>query len=325
MDKRHLRMLVLASCLALCLLTVTYGTVAKVRATASPKLAITFDDGYLSTYNLAYPYLDDLDIPATVAIASFNVSSTFEGMTMLSWEQIEELSNAGWCIASHGTGTQVATGTTFGGYGLNSTEKIILDEFNGTATDAFETNLGFTPSVHVYAWGNHQNATVRMYIANYYDNAWSGYLFGNMYDDWDIIDLSNDTQLEGMQYRAPRFVVDGIYANKTNEEATIAKNEAFIDRLVANGSDFAGALVFHHLTDTPRGGAYSDITPYVFVETVAYAREQGVDFVTLEDLDTYFGSGIGGSVMDTVDQWIPAILSLTMVSVAFGFIHKFTD
>lgn len=332
MKKRSFGSTVVAAFLLLGLCFSVFGMVARAQLTSDPKLALTFDDGYQSTYTLAFPYLDVLDIPATVSIAAMNVSDTFEGITTMTWDEIDDLDDHGWTVASHGTGTQAVDppGSTFGGYGINSTEKIIVDEFNETTTDLFEAGLGWVPSTHVYAWGNHQNATVRMYLAGYYDNAWSGFGYGNMYDDWDIVDLSNDTITEGNRYRVPRFCVDPVYENKSNEATIIAQGQGFIDRLVANGSDFAGVLIFHHITDSPRWNGstaagvmrYNDMTPYVFVEIVDYARAAGVDFVTLGALESYFTGGASGAMSDLIDDWIPTILSFAMLGIVFGYLKK---
>lgn len=78
--------------------------------------AVTFDDGFSSVLDVAYPILSSLGVPATVFVVTDfvdcrlrawrGVDRWLEGphereLRSLSWEQLNELADAGWEIGSH--------------------------------------------------------------------------------------------------------------------------------------------------------------------------------------------------------------------------------
>jgi peptidoglycan/xylan/chitin deacetylase (PgdA/CDA1 family) len=84
---------------------------------ASRTLAITFDDAYGSVFELAFPLLRGLGVPATVfvptAFAGSSAPMSWPGIDQwldgayeaelgcMSWEQLAELGEAGWEVGSH--------------------------------------------------------------------------------------------------------------------------------------------------------------------------------------------------------------------------------
>jgi len=62
-------------------------------------IAITFDDGYLSIYDTAFPMLQALDFPFTVFINTQPINNGLPGY--MSWEQVRAMSDAGVTIANH--------------------------------------------------------------------------------------------------------------------------------------------------------------------------------------------------------------------------------
>jgi peptidoglycan/xylan/chitin deacetylase (PgdA/CDA1 family) len=78
--------------------------------------AVTFDDGFRSVHDRAFPVLSDLGVPATVFVCTALVNSQGphplgyerwrdtpyrEELMLASWEEIARLADSGWEIGSH--------------------------------------------------------------------------------------------------------------------------------------------------------------------------------------------------------------------------------
>jgi peptidoglycan/xylan/chitin deacetylase (PgdA/CDA1 family) len=86
-------------------------------APAGKRVAVTFDDAYLSVYELAFPLLSRLGVPATVFVPTGHVGANhpmswpgidhwLDGewrseLRGASWDQLRELAEADWEIGSH--------------------------------------------------------------------------------------------------------------------------------------------------------------------------------------------------------------------------------
>jgi len=73
-------------------------------------LIITFDDGYLDNYTYAFPILKKYGFTATIFLATDYIDNTVNfdlvpasqgGRNILSWKEVNELSEAGWSFGSH--------------------------------------------------------------------------------------------------------------------------------------------------------------------------------------------------------------------------------
>ena len=87
----------------------TFGTMDDYGDTDS-RLYITFDDGFESVYRYAYPILQELGVQATVYVVagyvgqynSWDVNWFGQKHRHMHWQQLNELSENGWSIGSHG-------------------------------------------------------------------------------------------------------------------------------------------------------------------------------------------------------------------------------
>lgn len=64
-------------------------------------VAITFDDGYQSNYQYAYPLLKEYEFPATVFVIVSRIGRSEGEIPKLSWNQIEEMHHGGISFQSH--------------------------------------------------------------------------------------------------------------------------------------------------------------------------------------------------------------------------------
>lgn len=62
-------------------------------------VAITFDDGYISIYDTAFPMLREFNFPFTLFLSTGPINNSQPGY--INWEQIKEMSAAGVIIANH--------------------------------------------------------------------------------------------------------------------------------------------------------------------------------------------------------------------------------
>jgi peptidoglycan/xylan/chitin deacetylase (PgdA/CDA1 family) len=63
-------------------------------------VTLTFDDGYLTQYSLAYPLMEEYGFDGTLFLLA-NWSKKFEGRELLTFEQAKEMQDNGWEIGSH--------------------------------------------------------------------------------------------------------------------------------------------------------------------------------------------------------------------------------
>lgn len=103
-------------------------------------VVITFDDGDISNYELAFPILKELGLKAYF----FIIASKIGLSGYLNWEQLKELNAAGMIIGSHGMTHKILVGINENGldYEVRISKKILEDNL-GIAIDYFSVPRGF--------------------------------------------------------------------------------------------------------------------------------------------------------------------------------------
>lgn len=164
-------------------------------------IIITFDDGYLSNYEVAYPILKELNIPATIFIVTDTVGETAgDGKVEFShftWEQAREMQSSGLIEIQSHTNDHVKLGELGNdtvNYELRKSKYLI------------EKNLGTTCDMIAYPYGSYSAAAIEASDKAGYDVQC---LVG---DDATDIDYEVNLPRDGVK-NLTRITVSGLMGN----------------------------------------------------------------------------------------------------------------
>ena len=139
---------------------------SSIQNSTQPRCAIVFDDAYESVYRYAFPIMSKFGLRATIAVVTDFVGEynswdlTFgRRYRHVSWEQLKELVNAGWEVASH---TQTHADLT-----RLTRAEVGLEVANSKKT--VEDNLHNKVRLLVYPYGRYDSTAANAAIQGGYD------------------------------------------------------------------------------------------------------------------------------------------------------------
>ena len=150
---------------------------------AQKKILITIDDGFLSFYKEAWPYLKKNDIPFILFISTEPVGKN----GYMTWEQILEIDNSELGMIGHHSHTHE--------YLIDMTNKDFINDIE-TASKIFKEKLGYVPSIFSYPFGEYSKL-MKNYISKKFSIAFGQHS--------GVIDLNKD------KYELPRFPINEKY------------------------------------------------------------------------------------------------------------------
>lgn len=167
----------------------------------SNPIIVTFDDGYLSNYEVAYPILRELEIPATIFIVTDTVGAKGGdgkvNYTHFNWEQAREMINSGLIEIQSHTNDHVKLATL--------TRDAVNFELRKSKY-LIEKNLGTTCDMIAYPYGSYSDSVIEAsHKAGYKAQCLVG-------DDATVIDYEVNIPRDGVEHMT-RITVSGLMGN----------------------------------------------------------------------------------------------------------------
>lgn len=114
--------------------------IKQLMSSKAQELVITFDDGLLDNYTIAYPILKEAGLKAYF----FIIGTKIDTPGYMSWQQIKELKDAGMIIGSHGMTHKILVGLNENDldYEIRISKRILEDDL-ACQIDYFSVPRGF--------------------------------------------------------------------------------------------------------------------------------------------------------------------------------------
>lgn len=193
-------------------------------------VAITFDDGYRSIYQTAWPLLKRYNYPFTVFVDTQSIDDGYSAM--MSWKQIKEMHKAGVAMANHSVTHAHLLGLSF--------EQALAEIDN--AEKRLSEQLGSIEKLFAYPFGEHNLALADALKQKGY---------------YGLAQYSGPASQYSNPQAIPRFSFSGSYAElkqfalKVNTRAMPLKSFSPQDpHLAKSRTDFE--LTFHELPFSPQ-------------------------------------------------------------------------
>ena len=149
------------------------------------KILITIDDGFLSFYEEAWPYLKKNDIPFILFVSTEPVGKN----GYMNWDQILEIESSKLGIIGHHSHSHEHL--------IDMTDENFINDIE-TASKIFKEKLGYVPSIFSYPFGEYSKF-MKDYISNKFTLAFGQHS--------GVIDLNKD------KYELPRFPINEKYGD----------------------------------------------------------------------------------------------------------------
>ena len=120
-------------------------------------VTLCFDDAYEEVYTIGFPILREYGIRGTLGIITDEIGGSFEGYPIMNLEQIKELYNNGWEIASHSITHPFLTTLT--------DEEVINELLNSRNT---LRGFGFKVNAFEVPYGNYDDRIYNLVKKYYY-------------------------------------------------------------------------------------------------------------------------------------------------------------
>jgi len=157
------------------------------------KILLTIDDGFLSFYEIAWPYLRENKIPFILFISTEPVGNN----GYMTWDQIKEIEKESFAIVGHHSHTHE--------YLIEKSNEEFLKDME-TANSIFKDKLGYIPNFFSYPFGEYSEF-MRNYVSNNFIFAFGQHS--------GVIDVNKE------KFELPRFPINEKYGELKRFESII--------------------------------------------------------------------------------------------------------
>ena len=213
---------------------------------SGPTVSLVFDDATLDQYENALPFMQQYGFQGTMYVITQKVGTTHEDESLMTWEQIQELHDAGWEIGAHS-----ATHPNL----VELSQEELTKELDQSYNDL--TFRGYEPVGFAVPYGKYDDR-VRNNAAIYFDYVRPS--------EWGVNNKQN-------------FDIYALKSQWVTNQITILEIQDWIDEL---GEDDWLIIMFHIIDDDNPKEYATDVV--VFEETLAYLDAQNIRVRTIRDV-----------------------------------------
>jgi peptidoglycan/xylan/chitin deacetylase (PgdA/CDA1 family) len=123
-------------------------------------VALTFDDGFRNFFEYALPILLELDMTATVFVATDHSGGRSHSLPLMDWTEVRETARAGIAIGSHGRGHR----------SLEGLDAVLLNSEIRDSKMALEDHIGMPVEGFAYPYGRCPHEA-RVFVQEWYSYA----------------------------------------------------------------------------------------------------------------------------------------------------------
>lgn len=268
----------------------------KKNLAGTPKMVLTFDDGYTSVYTNAFPIMQKYGIKGTIYLNTAYVGQAGR----LTLAQLHILYNAGWTIANHTPlHTDLITGSlTDPELDLNDTTILTVDQDKQIIQGGINWLLanGFTRGAYDFAlpWGQY-DANVLEALKECGIHTDRTIMLGMTGSPaGDLLQICQEGPNGGTSENDPG---DGAYT-------TYQQADQFVDDTIQSQS--STFVMMHEIVTTPTVDKVTEWSTADFTKWIAYIVKTGIE-------------------TDTVDEWYNSLVSYTPVNYGPWIVLKETS
>ena len=226
---------------------------------AKPYITFNFDDAYSDQFTNAFPIFQKHNIAGVVFVPTELVGSEFENHSLMNWQQLAQLKNAGWDIESHGV-----SHSSFTDMKISEVINELTESKRMLKEHCFDTKIIAIP------YGNYSDDTKKI-VSEYYTAARAS--------EWghNSLKCMDGGCARGSPLALDRYDLKSVWMFN---DTSIETMKSWIDETAKNNY---WTIIQVHLVREDLSWKYT-ISPDNLDELVAYIKSKNVEVKTISDV-----------------------------------------